>query len=176
MNLIVGAPWWLVALLATALIAAAIEDAVRLRISNVTCGSVLLLCVLAMTIRGFPVDLWRNVVVFGVVLAVGTLGFSARLLGGGDVKLFAAVALWTNFSAAIWLAAAVFLSGGALAVLFILIRPMRRRTSKPSGRYGSYGIPYGMAIVAGAFLIFGAQLSSIDGKAANRSPMDLPPL
>ena len=38
MNLIVGAPWWLIIILMLALGAAAIEDAVRLRISNLICA------------------------------------------------------------------------------------------------------------------------------------------
>lgn len=176
MNLIVGAPLWLVGLLAATLIAAAVEDAVQLRISNITCALVFILAVVAMALHGFPVDLWQNLVVFLIILTAGTLGFSARLLGGGDVKLFAAVALWTSFSAAVWLTAAVFLSGGALAVLFILIRPWRRGSTAPRGRHGSYGIPYGLAIVAGAFMIFGLQLNAFGTRAERPNPLELPPL
>ena len=50
MNLIVGSPVWLTILLALALAAAAIEDAVRLRISNLTCATVLIGAILAMAL------------------------------------------------------------------------------------------------------------------------------
>jgi prepilin peptidase CpaA len=163
-NLVVDAPLWLVILLAICLIAAAIEDVVRLRISNITSGAVLLLGLLAMAIHGFPAELWQNAIVFLAVLALGTLAFAARMIGGGDVKLLAAVASWVNFSAAAWLLAAVFISGGVLAFFFILARPMLRRRRKPTGKHGSYGIPYGLAIVAGATLVFGAQINARDAR------------
>lgn len=171
MNLIIGAPLWLTALLAASLIAAAIEDVVRLRISNITSGAVLLLGILAMAIHGFPAALWQNAIVFLVILAFGTLGFAARMFGGGDVKLLAAVGCWMSFSAAVWLLAAVFISGGVLAILFILARPIRRRTSQPSGKYGSYGIPYGLAIAVGAMLIFGAQIGARDAGSGKLVPL-----
>jgi prepilin peptidase CpaA len=175
-NLIVGAPWWLVGLLAAALVAAAVEDAVRLRISNITCAAVLILAIVAMTLHGFPLDLWRNLAVFLVVLTAGTFAFSARLLGGGDVKLFSAVALWMSFPAAVWLCSAVFLSGGALAVLFILFRSSRWRAAAPRANHASNRIPYGLAIVAGALLVFGAQLNAFGAKPERPNPLELAPL
>ena len=101
MNLIAFAPTWLAALLAAALVAAAVEDMVRLRISNITVLVVLAGAIAAMAFEGFRGPLWQNAVVFAAVLAVGTLMFARNLLGGGDVKLFAATALWVNFTAAL---------------------------------------------------------------------------
>lgn len=176
MNLIVGAPWWLIALLALVLFAAAIEDAVRLRISNVTCILVIIVALLAMAIQGFPAALWQNALVFLLMLVVGTAAFAASLLGGGDVKLFAALGLWMKFAGAVWLISAVFLAGGVLALCFILTRPFRRRGRPAHGKSGSARIPYGLAIAAGAFLVFGAQLGVLETKAEKANPLEFRPL
>ncbi len=176
MNLVVGAPWWLLALLALALCGAAIEDAVRLRISNLTCLAVILVALIAMAIHGFSLPLWQNAVVFLLILGVGTAAFAANMLGGGDVKLLAAVGLWMNFSGAIWLIAAVFLSGGMLAILFIVTRPFRRRGRQAGERTARARIPYGLAVAAGAFLIFGAQLGVLDNKPAKPDAFHLRPI
>jgi prepilin peptidase CpaA len=169
-NLIVGAPLWLIVLLAISLIAAAIEDAVRLRISNVTCLAVFATALIAMAIRGFPPELWQNVIVFALLLLCGTAAFAARLLGGGDVKLLAAVGLWMSFPSAVWLLAAVFISGGVLAVLFILARPMRRRIIDSRGKPGSSEIPYGLAIVSGALIVFAVQSGALVTEADKPNP------
>ena len=152
MNLIPFAPTWLAALLAAALLAAAIEDMVRMRISNITVLAVLAAAIAAMAFEGFHGPLWQNAVVFGAVLAIGTLMFARNLLGGGDVKLFAATALWVNFSAALALLVMIFLAGGVVALLYILVRKFRGISRRDASR-----IPYGVAIAAGAFYVFGTQ-------------------
>ena len=76
MNLIVGASPWLVALLAICLVTAAVEDALRLRISNIICLAVLVTGLAAMALRGFPTELWQNAVAFGLFLIFGTLAFA----------------------------------------------------------------------------------------------------
>lgn len=52
MNLIVDAPLWLSVILVLALVAAAIEDALRLRISNLTCAVVFVSAVVAAALHG----------------------------------------------------------------------------------------------------------------------------
>ena len=94
MNLAVEAPQWLALLLTVLLLAAAAEDSVRLRISNVTVLLVMVTAVIAAVVVGPELALWQNVAVFAALLAVGTLMFAAGKLGGGDVKLLAAVGLW----------------------------------------------------------------------------------
>jgi prepilin peptidase CpaA len=153
-NVIVGASPWLVGLLGVLLAAAAVEDALRLRISNITCLAVLLTGVAAMALRGFPAELWQNAVVFAVFLALGTAAFAARAMGGGDIKLLAAIGIWMSFWGAAWLLAAVFIAGGVLAVIFILTRVLRSRATRTR-------IPYGLAIVAGAALVFVTQMGIV---------------
>ena len=154
MNLIQTAPTWLVVILGLLLAAAAVEDAVRLRISNLTCLGVMLAALLAMALGGFDLSLWQNLVNFAVLLVVGTLLFASGKVGGGDVKLLAALGLWFSLRGAVWLLAAVFLAGGVIAVLFILYRLIKGRRAGARGAM----IPYGLAIVAGALFVIGAQL------------------
>lgn len=165
MNLIAGAPLWLVALLAAALVAAAIEDAIRLRISNATCLVVLIGALVAMMLRGFPIALWQNAVVFIALLVLGTLAFASRKVGGGDVKLLACLGLWVKLSAAVWLIASIFIAGGILALGFIGARLVLG--SKGDGekqRKRGREIPYGLAIVAGACFVFAGQLGALQPK------------
>jgi prepilin peptidase CpaA len=154
MNLILFAPQWLVGLTAAALFAAALEDVVRLRISNITVFVVFGASIAAMAFEGFHGPLWQNAIVFGAVLSVGTFAFARNWLGGGDVKLLAATSLWVGFDAAQWLLASVFLAGGIVAILFIIVRKARGKKRSDANR-----IPYGVAIAAGAFFLFGTQYS-----------------
>jgi prepilin peptidase CpaA len=156
MNLIVGSPLWLTIPLLLLLAAAAIEDGVRLRISNVTCGLVFLGALIAMAVHGFEWSLWQNFLVCVVILAVGTVAFATGAMGGGDVKLLAALGLWFSLKAAIALIAAVFIAGGLLAILSLSARRIGLR-SDPNPRKGR--IPYGIAIAAGASFILGTQLN-----------------
>jgi prepilin peptidase CpaA len=159
-NLAAEAPQWLALLLAVLLVAAAAEDAVRLRISNVTVLLVIGGAIAAAIVAGPEVRLWQNLAAFAGLLAVGTPLFAAGKLGGGDVKLFAAAALWFDLLGAAGLLLAVALSGGVLALLVLLARTLtwsegaRRRVVvlRPGG-----GIPYGVAIAAGALITMALQ-------------------
>lgn len=147
MNLIAAAPLWLLVVLGCAMAAAGIEDAVRLRISNLTTLVVLIGAIVAAVIAGPSWSLWQNVAVFAVILLLGTVAFSAGWLGGGDVKLLAATGLWLDLRTAPWFLGTVFLSGGLVALCYIVSRPLRRRSK---GSWKSRRIPYGIAIAVGA--------------------------
>ena len=145
---------WLAWRLAALLVAAAIEDAVRMKISNVLSFAVFAAAIVAMILGGFELALWRNALVFAALLGVGTLLFGTGKMGGGDVKLLAAVGLWCNLKAALTLLPMVFIMGGLLALLVLAAR-----TIAPEGagarvillKPGS-GIPYGIAIAAGSLI------------------------
>ena len=155
MNLAAEAPQWLALIVAVLLVAAAAEDAVRLRISNLIVLLVLVGAIVAAVVAGPELALWKNFVVFLALLAIGTPMFAAGKLGGGDVKLLAAVGLWFDFAGALWMIVAVAFAGGLLALLILLLRSfgwseeIRRRVVllRPRG-----GIPYGVAIAAGALI------------------------
>ncbi len=94
-----------------------------------------------------------------VALAVGFCLFAAGFIGGGDAKLFAAASLWFGFTDlfAYALVSAVF--GGVLTLSIL----MARRVPLPAGLRGQQwlvrlhdrrsGIPYGVALAAGALFM-----------------------
>lgn len=166
MNLVPDAPLWLLAILFAAMAAAAIEDFIRLRISNITCAAVFVTALIAMVLQGLPLDLWQNGLVFAVLLAGGALLFSTGKFGGGDVKLFAGLGLWVNIWAGVWLLSTSLLAGGVLALIYIVVRHFR-------GGRKSKGIPYGVAIVAGASIIFAGQLGLMQPKTHPLEPFDI---
>jgi prepilin peptidase CpaA len=159
-NLAAAAPQWLALVLTALLLAAAAEDAARLRISNITVALVLIAGIVAAVVVGPEVGLWQNFAVFAALLAVGTPLFAAGKLGGGDVKLLAAAGLWFDIGGALQMLLAVALSGGLLALLIIAVRLLpwsegaKRRivVLRPKG-----GIPYGVAIAAGALIAMALQ-------------------
>lgn len=155
MNLAAEAPQWLALVFTVLLIAAAVEDALRLRISNITVGLVVVGAIIAAAAAGLQFSLWQNLAVFVALLLAGTPFFAAGKLGGGDVKLLAATGLWFTIKGALSMLVAVLLAGGVLAIVVLILRAFswseaaRRRAVilRPKG-----GIPYGVAIAAGALV------------------------
>jgi prepilin peptidase CpaA len=103
---------------------------------------------------------------FGWHLAAGlaglTLGFCLFALGwigGGDAKLFAAMALWLGFSDLLSYAALASLFGGALSLALLLLRqvplpaPLAGQAWLLRLHDARSGIPYGVALAAGAFAV-----------------------
>jgi prepilin peptidase CpaA len=153
MNLPAIAPQWLVALLFAMLIAAAVEDAFRLRISNLTCIGIFLAGIAAIAIAGPERALWQNLVVFIAILAVGTPLFTAGKMGGGDIKLLAVTGLWFDLQGALLLLVCVLIAGGLLAMFLIGVRrSLWSAQAAPGAKVLKRGgvIPYGVAISAGA--------------------------
>ncbi len=178
MNLVASVPVWLLVVLAALIAAAAVEDAVRLRISNLTCGGVLVAALIAMGFAGFHPGLWQNGLVFLVLLLGGMMVFNAGKMGGGDVKLLAVIGLWMDIRAGVWLLASVLLAGGVLALLYLLGRMAfrkRRRRLGQDDRRGA-GIPYGLAIVAGAAFVFATQLGMFVREPVKPNPFAIPGL
>ena len=138
------------------LLCAAAQDMWKLRISNLFPVALVALYVIRAASVGFQLDMWQNLAVFAFALSVGIFLFAKKWLGGGDVKLFAAAALWFDFQAAPYLVIAITFGGALLALLFIFVRRML-----PTGLAERSGwlslksrgpIPYGLAIAAGAIL------------------------
>jgi prepilin peptidase CpaA len=93
-------------------------------------------------------------------LAVGFTLFALGFVGGGDVKLFAAIALWLGFDLDLmdYMLIASLL-GGALTLILVALRqvPLPARLTGQSWLLRLHdqraGIPYGVALAAGAFFI-----------------------
>lgn len=140
--------------LAVALFAlAAFTDIRERRIPNWLCGALALLGVARMAVAlagGVALlGLGLDVATAAALFALGALGFRFGLVGGGDVKLLSAGALWLGAAATGHFLMATVLAGGLLAVLFVagrMVKPVSwRRGAAPS-------LPYGVAIAAGGIL------------------------
>lgn len=92
-------------------------------------------------------------------LAVGFTLFALGWIGGGDAKLFAAVALWLGFRDLLdyTLLASVF--GGALTLGLLALRqwPLPQMLARQAWIVNLHdnrsGIPYGVALAMGAFIL-----------------------
>jgi prepilin peptidase CpaA len=172
MNLVPGSPGWLVALLFVAIVAAAIEDFLRLKISNLTCLAVFVTAIIAMILHGFSPDLWQNAAVFAALLGAGFLLFALGKMGGGDVKFLACLGLWVDINDGVWLLATSLIAGGILAAIYIIVR--WGRATRDGKKYKSKGIPYGIAIAAGAALVFAGEYGLLKSKPQPVNPLSVP--
>ena len=140
----------LIALLGAALVAAAVGDIRSRTIPNWLTLTVAVAAVPFWWLSGL--DLWPDVAVrIGVaaaVFAAFAAAFAIGMMGGGDVKLLGAVALWLPPGAVLFLLVAMSLAGGALTLAMVA----RRRFAR-----GSAGIevPYGVAIAFGGLWVIG---------------------
>ena len=156
MNLLASAPAWLAAILYLLLLIAAAEDGWRMRIGNLTSGAIVVGAFAAVALDGPMTGLWQNLALFVAVLVVGTFMFARSWMGGGDVKLLAAGALWCDFSSGWKMLVAVAIAGGVETLLILAARKIgwSARTFERFEflrRHG--GIPYGIAIAAGLILV-----------------------
>lgn len=103
----------------------------------------------------------------GTHVAAGAVGLSAGFalfalgtIGGGDAKLFAAIALWLGFANLLDFTLAASLFGGALAILILGLRhvplpaPLCGQSWLVRLHDEKAGIPYGVALAAGALVVF----------------------
>ena len=144
-----GIATFLVALLACGLVAAAVFDWRSRTIPNWLNAAFALGAIPFWWATGLP--LWPGVALHvGVafaVLAVFAMLFQLGMMGGGDVKMLAAIALWLPPLAMLQLLVIMSLAGGLLTLAMVIAHKLR----KPAGRLE---IPYGIAIAfAGMWLI-----------------------
>lgn len=106
---------------------------------------------------------WQMAGHFGaglLVLAVGILLFIPGWIGGGDAKLAAAVSLWVGFEHLFAYLVFVAVAGGMLASAFGAFRsmPLPRPVVAEAWAVRLHrrdaGIPYGVALAAGALCIY----------------------
>ena len=136
----------LIAILAAMLIVAATGDLRTRTIPNWLNGAIALSAIPFWLVSGLSV--WPDMTIqVGVALAVFglfALAFYLGAMGGGDVKLVAALALWLPLGAVIKLLVIMSIAGGVLTVAMLV----RHRLAK-SGK--ELEIPYGVAIAFGGF-------------------------
>lgn len=138
---------------------AAVSDAVWRRIPNISVLAVIALYVVwAVAVGG--AGLVPALVVAALSLAGGFALFAFKIWGGGDAKLFAAVALFAGLAHFSTLILVTAVAGGLMAVVSLASRPMRALViwnMKGKGDFGR-GIPYGVAIAAGGAVVIWGQL------------------
>ncbi|BAI70764.1 hypothetical protein AZL_001260 [Azospirillum sp. B510] len=89
----------------------------------------------------------------GLTFAILLAAFLAGLVGGGDVKLMTAAALWTGLSGLPGLFLGTALIGGLMAFGALALRGLRRLGLLSREGAGEMdGLPYGVAIGAAALL------------------------
>ncbi|HET9511714.1 MAG TPA: prepilin peptidase [Sphingomonas sp.] len=137
----------LLAILGLFLLSAGIED-VRIReIANWKTAAIALLAPLWWWSLG--IGLWPGAAiqigVAGVVFALFVGAFALGMMGGGDVKLIGALALWLPPFATLSMLIAMSLVGGVLTLVMLIEAKMRR-----TGR--AIEVPYGVAIAIAGLL------------------------
>ena len=144
MTLIQTAPDWLFIALGILMLIAAVSDVASRKIPNLVVVGVIIGAIVAVVIEGFSTSLWKNAALFVGLLVLGTWSFSKGYVGGGDVKLLAAAALWFGLLDGARMIAAVFLTGGVLTIVLLMTRVAIGGATKKSKM-----IPYGVAIALG---------------------------
>lgn len=134
--------------LAIALVIAAFTDLRRRQIDNWLNGAIALGAPLFWWASG--VSLWPGVAIqLGVALAAFAVLaglFAVRMMGGGDVKLLTALALWIEPGLFLQLLIVMALAGGLLTIVLGAWHVARRQRHKLQ-------VPYGVAISTGGLWV-----------------------
>ncbi|RSY77707.1 peptidase [Sphingomonas koreensis] len=137
----------LLAVLGLLLVSAGIEDARKREIANWKNAAIALLAVPWWIANGLA--FWPDIVIqIGIALAVFALfaaAFHFGMMGGGDVKMIGALALWFPFQPLVTMLIVMSLAGGAITLLMLIDKWLRRQTAQPE-------VPYGIAIAIAALL------------------------
>jgi prepilin peptidase CpaA len=91
-------------------------------------------------------DILLQIGAAAVVLVVFGCCFALGMMGGGDVKLLTALALWLPLGAMLSMLVWMALAGGLLTLGMVIAHRLRNAPNRPE-------IPYGVAIVASALVI-----------------------
>ena len=134
--------------LAALLVVAAIIDVRTFTISNRLNATVALgapvywISVALAPWPGMAIQLAAGGIVFGLLAGA----FYAGMMGGGDVKLAAALALWFSPMSTVRFLVLMSLAGGVLTLGLLVWHRAKRREGKPQ-------VPYGVAIALGGLAI-----------------------
>lgn len=90
---------------------------------------------------------------FGLALVVSMILFGLRLWGGGDAKLYSAVAVWFPIAQAPLLAINTALAGLALLIVVLLLSKFKARPELLRE------LPYGVAIGCGTLAVIALNLT-----------------
>jgi prepilin peptidase CpaA len=140
--------WALPLGLALLLVSAGIEDARVREIANWKNAAIALLAPLwwvSIGMAPWP-DMAIQVGVALIVLAAFCVAFHFGWMGGGDVKMIAALALWVPVPALIQILLVMSIVGGLITVLMLIDHRIRKTAGNPE-------VPYGVAIAIAGLMI-----------------------
>lgn len=150
--------------LAIALLIAAFTDIRHRRIDNWLNAAIALTAPLFWWASGLA--LWPDVAMqLGVAVAAFAIlagMFALNMMGGGDVKLLTALALWVPPAAFLKLIIIMALAGGVLTIALGAWHVVRRRKDR-------LAIPYGVAIAFAALWVIGTEGAGWTGSALTLS-------
>ncbi len=143
--------------LAGLLITAAWQDLRTLHIGNALSVAIAVLfvgwAVVGLIAGSYTLEAFGLSIACGAgVFAVGVVAFAAGMLGGGDVKLLAAVALFAGPAGILDLALVTALSGGLLGIAVLAGAPIGP-VSTPGEAALRRRLPYGPAIAMGGLWV-----------------------
>lgn len=138
--------------LGLALAGAGLSDLVRYEIPNSLSLAIIAAFVPMALQLPLATSLW-HVSAGLVVLALAAAIFTAGTIGGGDVKLLAATALWMGWHNLLPFILLTALAGALIALLLLILRRLAARLPTAERWYGRLlkpgeGVPYGLAIAA----------------------------
>lgn len=143
-----AATFFSIGLLVPALLYAAWGDWLRRDIPNKLNAAIALTAPLYWWAAGF--SLWPEIaIIFGLALALFalfTFAFAIGAMGGGDVKMIGALALWMTPMQLPVMLIVMAISGGLLTVIMLIHHRMSENSEKPE-------IPYGIAISIGGLWV-----------------------
>jgi prepilin peptidase CpaA len=174
--------------LAGLLIVGAIIDIESRKLPNWLTASVAALYGLHVIASPTPIDWPLAFLVGSIAFALGFVCFAFNLMGGGDVKLIAALALWAGFDHITLFLLVTALTGGLLSIIaligqrlatspfLVMSGPLHHLAMKilptpmgnenplenavPSSGDHQFTLPYGVAIAVGGFAVILALLQS----------------
>lgn len=138
----------LLVILALLLVVAAVIDVRTFTISNRLNLGVALMAPLYWWSAHLPLwpDIGIQVAIAAGVFALLAVAFYAGMMGGGDVKLAAALALWFSPQSTLRFLVFMSIAGGLLTLVVVGLHRLKKKPGKPE-------VPYGVAIAAGGLLI-----------------------
>ena len=138
----------LIVLLGIILVIAAVVDVRTFTISNRLNLAVALLAPVYWWSVSLPLwpDAPLQLAVAGIVFLVLAGAFYLGMMGGGDVKLAATLALWFSPPEILKFLVVMSIAGGVLTMGILIAHRLRSRVGRPK-------IPYGVAIACGALVI-----------------------
>jgi prepilin peptidase CpaA len=139
------------------LLAASVSDVLRLRIPNPIPLGLLALFAVELLLRTSPAAPVDHLMAMGLALVILLPLFALDMLGGGDVKLLAVVALWLGMTKLAPLLILVGVVGAIFALLWLALRWLVRTglpgRSLPMSLQARAPLPFALPIALVAMLL-----------------------